>query len=83
LRVFAGKGARARAAGACAGGAILVLSEDWLAPASDCTVFDRRRLRRTGAVAAYPGAEGLRLVTARDWAGKRIWNRTDWLRRGR
>ena len=49
---FTGKGAAARAAGACRGRRIVILTEP-AAPESrgDCLLFDLRRLRQTGAVA--------------------------------
>ena len=73
--VFAGKGSAVQAAGACTGGAIIILSEDWQgAEPEDCLLFDRRKLRTTGAVALYPGEAGPVVVSARDWAGRRLWN---------
>lgn len=73
--VFSGKGSAARAAGACTGGAIVILSEDWQGgEPDDCLLFDRRKLRTTGAVALYPGEAGPLVISARDWAGRRLWN---------
>ncbi|MBS0563418.1 MAG: ComEC/Rec2 family competence protein [Proteobacteria bacterium] len=76
LRIFSGKGAAARAAGACTEGAILVLSERWPGPlkGQPCRILDRSWLRHYGSVALYAEADGLRLVTARALAGKRLWN---------
>ncbi|MCB2115138.1 MAG: ComEC/Rec2 family competence protein [Rhodobacteraceae bacterium] len=74
LRHFAGKGAAGRAAGACAPGTLVVLSEEWTGPRGACLIFDLARLRETGAIAVYPEAEGVRIVTARDAAGARLWN---------
>lgn len=82
LRVFTGKGAAGRARDACRDGAIVVLSEDWAAPSGGCILFDRRKLRRTGAVAVYQAAEGPMFVSARDLAGDRLWNRRRSFRRG-
>ncbi|MFD2738664.1 ComEC/Rec2 family competence protein [Sulfitobacter aestuarii] len=42
--------------------------------AASCEVFDPARLKETGAVALYREGEKLRLVTARDRAGARLWN---------
>ena len=82
LRIFAGKGAAGRAVDACRDGAIVVLSEDWDAPTDGCTMFDRRKLLGTGAVALYRTQEGPVLVTARDLAGDRLWNRHHRVRQG-
>lgn len=75
LRVFAGKGSAARAAGSCRGGALVVLSEDWAGPPGDCLLFDRRALGASGAVAIHARAGALVLVGARESAGQRPWNR--------
>lgn len=75
LLVFAGKGSAARAADACTAGALLVLSEDWGGVDGECALFDRRKLKASGALALYRTAEGLRILSARDWAGERLWNR--------
>lgn len=76
LRHFTGKDAARRARAACEGGAFVVLSEEWegSAPAG-CTVYDLRRLRETGSLAVYTGPGGPRIVTAREAAGERPWNR--------
>ena len=63
-----------RAAGACADGALVILSEDWAGPQGDCRIFDRRKLRSTGALAVYPAEGGPLIVGARAWAGERLWN---------
>ncbi|GGH47502.1 hypothetical protein GCM10011341_08680 [Frigidibacter albus] len=43
--------------------------------APDCDLWDRRRLRRTGSLAIWPDpAGGLRIVTAREVSGNRLWN---------
>jgi competence protein ComEC len=73
---FTGKRAPELARGACSGGAIIVLNEDWGSrPPSDCEVFDRWRLRRTGSVAIDPGDASTVVMTAREAAGDRLWNR--------
>jgi hypothetical protein len=43
----------------------------------ECDAFDVIRLRRTGAVAFHvePGTGALRMTTARDVTGERLWNR--------
>lgn len=72
--IFTGKGAGQRALGACRAGVLLVLSEDWTGGTGDCLLFDRQKLRQTGAVAFYPGAAGPLAVSARAVAGRRLWN---------
>jgi competence protein ComEC len=42
-----------------------------------CRVLDIRDLRRTGALAIYPGDGGLRVVGARQAAGRRLWSGSD------
>ncbi|MFO1173846.1 MAG: ComEC/Rec2 family competence protein [Paracoccaceae bacterium] len=76
LRVFAGKGAAERAAGACSDGAILVLSERWPGPlrGQPCRIFDKSWLSHYGAVAIRAEGAELVLMTARDMAGERLWN---------
>ena len=91
LRVahFYGKGAAARAAAACDSAAMVILSERWEAPVPPgCTILDAKRLAASGALAIDPGPDGPRIVTARDSAGDRIWNRpvprerSRWVRQG-
>jgi len=42
---------------------------------TDCDLWDRRRLRRAGALAIWPDpAGGLRIVTAKGISGSRLWN---------
>ena len=73
--VFAGKGSATRAAPACKGHALVILSEEWAtADGKDCLILDRRALRRTGALALYRRPGGYTFVSAREWAGKRLWN---------
>jgi competence protein ComEC len=58
----------------CQSGQIYVLSirpEDNPGP---CTVFGPDELRDTGSIALFQDAEKLRIVTARDRTGTRLWN---------
>lgn len=41
---------------------------------ADCVLFDLKRLRKEGALALSEGAAGLRIVTARDVTGHRLWS---------
>lgn len=74
LLIFTGKGAGLRAAQSCKEGALVILSEDWIAPIGPCLLFDRRRLAASGALALYPSGTGWKIVSARQWAGSRLWN---------
>ena len=73
--VFAGKGSAGRAAPVCKDHALVILSEDWgAADGKGCLILDRRALRRTGALALYGQSGSYVFVSAREWAGKRLWN---------
>jgi hypothetical protein len=67
---------------------MVILSEPWQAPVPPgCTILDAKSLAASGALAIDPGPDGPRIVTARDTAGDRIWNRavprerSRWVRR--
>ena len=83
VRTVAGKTAvhlsgkrKVEAFGPCIGSQILVTSADFSAlRGPDCVVFDPEYLRRTGAVALYDEEGTLRIVTARERAGERLWSR--------
>lgn len=69
---LSGRGAADRIDGACAEAALVILNAP--APArADCLVLDEARLAETGTVAIYAGADGPRLVSVRDWTGRRPW----------
>lgn len=74
LRITAIKGKRAAAALTdCKGADWLVVNSD--PPAGlDCTVIDPASLRRTGALALYATDKAVRIVTAHERAGARLWN---------
>jgi len=75
VRVLSGKGAALRAPAACTAGAIVILAVRWEGAAPvGCLFLDQRQLRRTGALAITLGPDGLVAVSAREWAGKRLWN---------
>ena len=72
---FTGKGAATRAATACAGKGLVVLSTDWEGPVpTGCQIYDAAKLRETGALAVYADEGVLRIVSAKEVAGKRPWN---------
>lgn len=66
----------ARTLNGCEAGQIVVASVD-VDPDGLCVVFDPRRLRRTGSVALWPEAGGLRIVTAKEVTGTRLWHSND------
>ncbi len=70
------RGTRARDGLDGCGGAILVVLDTEDRSDRPCLVLDEVRLRETGAVAGYgDGAGGLRLVSAREITGDRLWTR--------
>ncbi len=75
----AGKTAAAALEG-CGGADVLVLSVP-AERAFSCEVYDPVRLRDTGALALYPLEDGLRIVTARERSGSRLWNTSEIRRR--
>lgn len=71
-----GKAAARRAADLCGPQSILVSDADLsgvLGRAPACVVFDRQRLRRTGALAITSTDSGYRIVTTQMVAGNRDW----------
>ncbi|MEM9850469.1 MAG: ComEC/Rec2 family competence protein, partial [Pseudomonadota bacterium] len=68
-----GRGARDRLSEACEFADIVVYSGEAESPAS-CNLFDQSRLRETGALAIFADPDGVRIVTAADRAGQRLWN---------
>lgn len=70
------RGKRAAAAATCRAGEVLVLTHS-APPALPCEVFDPARLRDTGAVALTLGPDGLNMKTAREVAGRRLWNEAE------
>ncbi|MGB0440092.1 MAG: ComEC/Rec2 family competence protein, partial [Paracoccaceae bacterium] len=73
LHVARGKRGLADFAG-CRPGDVAVFSDAFEGEAA-CMIFDKQRLRRTGSVALSPsGAGGFNVTTARENAGRRLWN---------
>ncbi|MCO4778528.1 MAG: competence protein, partial [Lentibacter algarum] len=60
-------------AAGCGAGQILVVA-GLLERDLPCLVFDERRLRETGAVALYFEGDELKMKTARESTGRRLWN---------
>ena len=57
----------------CRGGRIVVSSVP-IAVTGDCQVFDPERMKATGAVALWIGAEGPEWKTAAEVSGRRLWH---------
>ncbi|RME14144.1 MAG: ComEC family competence protein [Alphaproteobacteria bacterium] len=68
-----GRGAAGRLEAACAEAALVVVSTDVPEPPGGCTVFDAARLEQTGALALWPDASGLRVVSVAETSGHRPW----------
>lgn len=79
-QILAVRGATALATFQGCGGADLLITDQEYPAMAGCDVFDIRRLRDTGAVAAWIEDGKLRLVTVREKTGDRLWN-TQSLRR--
>lgn len=71
---LSGRGAAERVGAACQSASLVILSGELPAKAP-CQVLDRKVLASLGAVALFPDENGLRLVSARQQAGDRLWNR--------
>ncbi len=74
LRVLNVRGATALAAIEGCGGADIMITNQDSSARQGCEVFDIRRLRTTGALAAWVEDGKLRLVSAREMTGNRLWN---------
>ena len=59
----------------CAPGQIVVANAELrVTPDASCLVLAPKRLRQTGAIAVLGQGDKARIVTARDWAGDRMWS---------
>lgn len=73
---LSGKRGARRLDEACALGSLVVTNQTPSADVPpDCRVIDTGMLRRTGALALWPGASGWRVDTARARQGDRLWTR--------
>jgi hypothetical protein len=68
-----GKGAQARLAAECTVGR-WVISNAHFDEDGPCLMIDAGFLKEAGAVAIYAKDEGLRIVSAKEQAGVRLWN---------
>ena len=69
-----GKQALAALDGGCGGADVLIANTVDPIPTRPCDRYDAARLWQTGALALFPGAEGVRVITARAMAGRRLWH---------
>lgn len=74
LTILHVQGKRAAAQLDGCGAAQVVVSSTDLALRGGCRVFDPARLRDSGSVAIWPGAEGPRIVTDAERSGQRLWS---------
>lgn len=68
-----GRGADRRVAAACREAALVVIARD-VDDAPGCSLFDPKKLRNTGSLAIFSARRGLRLVTASEIGGRRLWS---------
>ena len=68
-----GKRAGQRAVGRCAEADVVVVNVR-MPRVTGCDVYDSTRLARTGALAFFPTSDGVRVVTARQRQGARLWS---------
>ncbi|MCZ4353630.1 ComEC/Rec2 family competence protein [Roseovarius aestuarii] len=74
FQILAIKGKRAAAGLTDCKGADWVVLNTTPPEGLPCTVIDPERLRRTGAMALFTQGKAIKVVTARDVTGKRLWN---------
>ncbi|HHS94836.1 MAG TPA: ComEC family competence protein [Rhodobacterales bacterium] len=72
IRHETGQGAGARAVAACAEADMVITSVAVAQAPPSCSLYDKTRLARTGALAIYPGSP-LRIVTVAAKSGARPW----------
>ncbi|NNE87328.1 MAG: ComEC/Rec2 family competence protein, partial [Silicimonas sp.] len=68
-----GKKASARALDACRSAALVVVNVPAKAP-EGCTLYDAERLMKTGSLKVEPSEQGLKVTTAREVSGLRLWS---------
>ena len=69
-----GKVASASEAERCGNGQILISNAVVAAAKPGCTVLDAKRLRTTGAIAIDIEKGGVKITTAREKQGQRLWS---------
>lgn len=73
FRLLSGRDWQSRLQAACGPGWLIVPYELETRPDGDCRLLDREFLDANGAVAVFVDQRGLRIVTAAERAGRRLW----------
>lgn len=73
VRHITGRGRTVRASEPCVRGLVVVNTSLELRPPGPCHVLDTDALRRSGSVAVYVDGASLRLVSANETVGDRLW----------
>ena len=73
ISALRGRGAETRLPEVCATSALVIAANE-VAPPIGCVVYDLARLRETGSLAIWPSEDGLRIVTAAELSGRRLWS---------
>jgi competence protein ComEC len=73
IRHATGKTAAQAALVGCEEVSLLIVNVPLAAP-QGCKLYDIRRLRESGALAIRSGPDGLRILSARDVSGRRLWS---------
>ena len=68
-----GKKAAARALDACRTAELVVVNVQ-VGAREGCAIYDAKRLMKTGSLAVEPTSQGLKVTTARDVGGLRLWS---------
>ena len=73
---LSGRGASARVRDSCANAAYVIVAArtEPGQPGWPCQIIDRALLRELGSIAIIDGADGLKILGARQVAGQRLWN---------
>ncbi|SLN65734.1 ComEC family competence protein [Aquimixticola soesokkakensis] len=72
-----GRNAQQRAAALCAQVDVVILALEAAAP-GPCLWLDSDALSRLGALSVSQDGSGVRIITAREWSGARMWNTASW-----
>ena len=71
---LSGRGAAGRVKESCKDGAIIVLAGKYDGAEAPCLLIDRQRLQGLGAVAVSLHNDSVKILGAREFSGKRLWN---------
>ncbi len=72
---LSGKGAVAALSDRCTGNSLVILAAEAIPQTGDCRLIDQTMLATTGALALFVEGDGVRIVSVRDQAGVRLWNK--------